>query len=154
MVNAGGPAIGPFSGDTSFTGGTVNQAGAPPISSESSDDAAPPALYQSERYGNFTYTASLAPNSPYTVRLHFAEIWWTSAGKRSFNVSINGVQVLTGFDVFAAAGGKNVPLVETFNTTSDSAGVVRITFTSLIDNAQVNGIEVVPGAVAILRRPC
>jgi len=34
----------------------------------------------------------------------FAEIYWTKTGQRIFNVSINGAQVLTNFDIVAAAG--------------------------------------------------
>src|SRR5205807_1777178 len=47
-----------------------------------------PALYQAERYGNFSYNFSV-PNGTYRVGLKFAELYWTAAGKRVFNVAIN-----------------------------------------------------------------
>jgi len=50
---------------------------------------ADPKLYQTERYGNFTYQFTV-PNGGYNVTLKFAEFYWTSAGKRIFNVAING----------------------------------------------------------------
>ena len=43
-------------------------------------------LYDSERYGNtFSYGINV-PNGTYTVALKFAELYWTSAGQRVFNV--------------------------------------------------------------------
>ena len=56
----------------------------------------------------------------YTVRLHFAEIYWTAAGQRRFNVAINGTQVLTNFDIFATAGA-NKALVRDFSATPTRA---------------------------------
>jgi len=38
-------------------------------------------VYQSERYGSSTYTfPGLTASAQYTVRLHFAEIYWTATG--------------------------------------------------------------------------
>src|SRR5262249_47480466 len=103
------------------------------------------AVYDSERYGNFSYTIpNLLPGGSYTVRLHFAEIYWTSTGSRIFNVSINGTQVLTNFDIYAAAGGKDIAIVEPFTTLANSSGQIVIQFTTVKDNAKVSGIEVIP----------
>jgi hypothetical protein len=108
---------------------------------------APQAVYQSERYGNFTYTLpGLHAGGPYTVRLHEAEIYWTSSGQRTFNVSLNGQQVLNNFDIYAAAGGANKAVVEQFTTTADANGQITIQFTSVKDNAKVAGIEVISGS--------
>ena len=63
---------------------------------------------------------NLTPAGSYTVRLDFAEIYWTAAGQRLFNVSINGQQVLTNFDIFATAGGKDIAIAETFTATANS----------------------------------
>ena len=42
---------------------------------------APQAVYQSNRFGTFSYTdPGLTANASYTVRLHFAETYWTAAG--------------------------------------------------------------------------
>jgi len=106
---------------------------------------APQAVYQTERYGNFTYTATgLTPGASYSVNLLFAEIYWTSAGKRLFNVTINGSQVLTDFDIFATAGGENKAIVETFTATADASGDITIGFVSIKDNAKVSGIDILP----------
>jgi hypothetical protein len=104
---------------------------------------APQAVYQSNRYGNFSYAIpNLTPNAAYTVRLDFAELYWTVAGQRTFNVSINGQAVLTNFDIVAAAGAANKAVAKQFTATADGTGKITIQFTTVIDNAQVNGIEV------------
>jgi hypothetical protein len=59
-----------------------------------------------------------------------------------FNVGINGTQVLTNFDIFATAGGKNIAIVEQFTTTADSSGTITIQFTSVVNNAKVDGFEI------------
>ena len=106
---------------------------------------APQAVYRTERYGNFTYTVpNLTPGIRYTVRLHFAEIYWKAAGKRVFNVAINNTPVLRHFDIYAAAGGADRAIVKEFTTTPSSSGVISITYTAVVNNAQSSGIEIVP----------
>ena len=48
------------------------------------DDPAPLTVYQSYRFGyDFQYVVpNLIPNASYTVRLDFAEIYWSAAGQR------------------------------------------------------------------------
>ncbi len=140
-VNAGGGVTGAYGADADFSGG-VTAANNDSITTSGVSDPAPQGVYQSERYGSFTYTVpNLTPGTAYTLRLHFAEIYWTRAGRRLFNVAVNGSQVLTDFDVFAAAGGKNRAVVETFPVRADASGRVVIQFTILRDNAKVSGIE-------------
>ena len=74
--------------------------------------------------------------------MHFAEIWWGSAGQRVFNVSINGTQVLSNFDIYAAAGGNFVAIVQEFNATAAN-GQIAITYTTLKDNAKSSGVEII-----------
>jgi hypothetical protein len=74
--------------------------------------------------------------------LHFAETYWTTAGSRIFNVIINGTQVLTNFDIIAAAGGADKAVAEQFTVPADSTGKFTIGFVTVKDNAQVNGIEI------------
>ena len=115
QINAGGPAVAPFSADADFTGGAT-AATTNTITTTGVTNPAPQAVYQSNRYGNFSYAVpGLTAGTSYTVRLHFAETYWTAAGKRIFNVSINGSQFLTNFDIFAAAGGTAIAVVEQFN---------------------------------------
>jgi len=57
-------------------------------------------------------------------------------------VSINGTQVLTNFDIFAAAGSKNRAVIEQFAANANTSGQYVITFTTVKDNSLVSGIEV------------
>jgi len=104
------------------------------------------AVYQTERFGNFTYTIpGLSPGASFTVRLHFAEFFWTAAGQRVFNVVINGTQVLTNFDIIAASGAPNKAIVEQFTATANSSGQIVIQYVTVTDNAKSSGIEILSG---------
>jgi hypothetical protein len=93
---------------------------------------------------------NLMPNASYTVTLHFNELYWGTAeaggnggvGSRVFTVSINGTQVLQNFDIFLTAGGANKAIAEQFTIHADANGNISIVFTSVTDNALINGIEV------------
>lgn len=143
-INAGGGASGSFQADGDFSGGTTYSTTAA-INTSKVSNPAPQSVYQTERYGNFTYTVpNLTPGASYTVRLDFAELYFNSAGQRVFNVSINGQQVLTNFDIYAAAGAKDTAIAETFTATANSSGQIVIGFTSVINNAKVSGVEITP----------
>jgi len=125
-----------------FAGGaTINHANTIDLSGVT--NPAPMAVYQTARVGNFTYTIpGFAAGSSHTVRLHFAETFFASAGSRTFNVTINGTQVLTGFDIFAAAGAKNKAVIKQFTENANPSGQYVITFTSVVNQSLVSGIEV------------
>ncbi len=145
-VNAGGPAVGSFTADADYSGGTTYSTTSS-INTSGVSNPAPQAVYQTERYGNMTYTfPNLKPGASYTVRLHEAEAYWTSSGQRLFNVAINGQQVLTNFDIYATAGAANKAIVEQFTTTADASGQITIQFTNVKDNAKINGIEILAGS--------
>ena len=142
QISAGGPATGTWAADKDFTGGAT-AAVTNAISTTGVTNPAPQSVYQHNRYGNFTYAIpGSIPGATYTIRLHFAEEYWTTAGSRIFNVLIDGTQVLTNFDIFATAGGEYKAVVEQFSEVAPSNGVITIQFVSVKDNAQVNGIEI------------
>jgi hypothetical protein len=142
QIDCGGAASGAWVADTDFTGGTAVTTTST-VTTTGVTNPAPQAVYLSNRYNAPTYTiGGLTAGTSYTVRLHFAETYWTAAGKREFNVSINGTQVLTNFDIFATAGGENIATVKQFTATANSSGQIVITSTNVIDNAQFNGVEV------------
>lgn len=141
QIDTGGGASGSFAADSHVQGGATYIASAA-VSTAGVVNPAPQAVYQSERYGNFTYTLSgLTPGASYTLRLHFAEIYWTSAGVRVFNVAVNSRPVLSNFDIFAAAGGANKAIVKTYPAVADSSGSVAVAFTTVKDNAKLSGLE-------------
>lgn len=146
QVNAGGPAAPPFLSDQGFTdGNTISHANA--INTSKVVSPAPVAVYQTSRDGNFTYTlGGFVAGASATVRLHFAETYWSAAGQRVFNVTINGKQVLTSFDIFAAAGGQNIANVQQFTVPANTSGQYVIQFATIINNSLVNGIEIVSSA--------
>jgi fibronectin type 3 domain-containing protein len=141
-INSGGPAVSPFVADEDFSGGTtITHANTIDLSGVT--NPAPMAVYQTGRNGNFTYTiGGFTPSTAHTVRLHFAETYWSAAGSRLFNVSINGTTVLSNFDIFAAAGAKNKAVIEQFSQAANSSGQYVIQFTRVKDNALVSGIEI------------
>ena len=145
-VNAGGgaytdPSGGLWSADLGYSGGSTYSTPAPIQGTTTAT------LYQSERWqpGTFSYQFAV-PSGPYTVRLKFAEIWFTSPGQRVFNVSINGQQVLANFDM-AAAAGANTAIDKTF-TINTTTGQIAIQFTGVVQNPKVNAIEIVSGIVS------
>ncbi len=141
-INAGGNAESNFTGDADYSGGT-SSATTSTISTTGVTNPAPVALYQTERFGNFTYTVpGFAAGSNHTVRLHFAEFYWTSTGQRIFNVSINGTTVLSNFDIIEAAGSAKQVIVEQFREPANSSGQYVIQFTTVKDNAKLSGLEI------------
>jgi len=77
------------------------------------------------------------------VTLDFAETYVTAAGQRIFSVSINGTQVLTNFDIYAAAGGMNIAVQRTFPVTVTN-GTLSVNFIpGAVENPKINGMEVV-----------
>jgi hypothetical protein len=144
-INAGGPAVSPFVADEDFTGGgTIDHANT--INTNNVTNPAPAAVYQTARIGagaTFTYTIpGLTAGSSHTVRLHFCETYFTTAGSRVFNVSINGTQVLANFDIVKASGGENIANIQQFTATANASGQIVITFTSVTNNALISGIEI------------
>ncbi len=146
-INAGGPATGTFAADEDFTSvSTWTFTTATTVATAGVTNPAPEAVYQSQRAGTFGYTIpGLTAGASYTLRLHFAELYFNAAGQRVFNVSVNGASALTNLDVFATAGGSFKALVENLSATANSAGQIVITFSAVTNNPIVNGIEVQTG---------
>ncbi|HTC92978.1 MAG TPA: malectin domain-containing carbohydrate-binding protein [Terriglobales bacterium] len=157
-INSGGPAVSPFVADKDFSGGaTINHANAINLSKVALP--APAAVYQSARIAtatvrSFTYTIpGFTPGTNYVVRLHFAETFFATAGSRVFNVTINGTQVLTHFDILAASGGKNIANAQQFTEPANASGQFVITFTSVTNNALISGIEIDPVTIGTCTVP-
>ena len=144
-INAGGSGTGSWIADTDVNGGTVASPVSTAIDTSQIPSPVPPqSVYQTERYGPMTYSiGGLTAGRTYTVQLHFAETFWAAQGKRQFNVSINGAQKLSNFDIFATAGGANKAIEQNFSATADGNGVIAIQFaTGNADLPKVDGIAV------------
>lgn len=135
-----------FVSDPNMTDGQTNSAS--PTIDTSAPNAAPAAIYQSERYGqDFTYSFPVPKDHTYTVRLHFAEIFGDTAGQRVENIFLNDQPVLKDFDPFVAAGGPDKAVVRQFDEVSpDAKGLIRIRIEAVNDspdqNAKISGIEI------------
>ncbi len=135
-ISAGGPAAAPFVADQDFSGGTATCT-TNAVTTTGVTNPAPQSVYQHNRYGNFTYTIpGLTAGASYTCDSTSPRRTGQSAGSRTFNVLINGTQVLTSFDIFATAGGQNKAVAESFTATASSAGAVTIQFVTVKDNAR------------------
>ena len=135
-------AVSPFVADEDFTGGaTIDHANT--INTSNVTNPAPAAVYQTARVGNFTYTiGGFTAGSSHNVRLHFCETYFSTTGSRTFDVSINGTQVLTDFDIVAASGGKNIANIQQFSEAANSSGQYVIVFTSVVNQSLISGIEI------------
>lgn len=102
-----------------------------------------PSVYRAERYSMVGFTQEL-PNGKYTVKLHFAETFEgiTGAKQRVFSYEVEGKE-FKDFDVYAKSGGACRAYVETVPVEIKD-GKLDITFTSNIENPQINAIEILP----------
>jgi fibronectin type 3 domain-containing protein len=141
-INSGGPAEGNFVADEDFNGGDTATSTA---AVTTNGNSAPEAVYLSERYVPFTYDLTgLVADAPYTVKMHFAETYWTGAGERIFSVSMNGTYVLNDLDVFKTAGGENIAYDPQFTTNADRYGQIIVQFIyGGADQPFIDGIEAV-----------
>jgi glucose/arabinose dehydrogenase len=151
-INAGGSANGAYVADVDFSGGTVSGGTTTAIDTGAVANPAPMAVYQSGRFGNLSYVVpNLAVGQAHTVRLHFAEYVFASAGQRVFGASINGAQALSNFDIFAAAGGRFRAVVRESATTADASGKITTSFTASVNNAIIQGLEVFRGGSTVVK---
>ncbi len=149
-IHAGGAKLDSFLADLDFVGGGTSTTGNV-VGTANVAYAGQPALYQTAREGVFTYVIpGLTVGTQYTVRLHFAETYFTAARQRIFNVAINDVVKLPNFDIVAAAGAPNTANVQSFTVAAvavpnGAGGQIVIAFTAgSIDQPKVNAIEVAP----------
>ncbi len=132
----------PSSADKDFAGGSIIHH-ANTIDLSGVTNPAPMAVYQPARVGNFTYTLpGFTARASHIVRLHFAETYFSTAGSRKFNVTINGTQLLSAFDIFAAAGAKNKAIIEQFTVNANASGQYIVQFTSVVNQSLLSGVEV------------
>jgi hypothetical protein len=151
-IACGGPAESDASGgdadfvaDLYFSGGGDNTHTSHTINlTQPGANAAPMGVYQYGRAGVTTYTIpGMVAGSTHSVLLHFSENYFTAAGKRVFNVAINGTTVLSDFDIYKTVGAQYAALEETFTATASSSGDIVIAFTDGTANQSlIMGIEI------------
>lgn len=98
------------------------------------------AVIDSERYGKtFGYDIDLADGT-YDVTLQFAEIYWADAGKRVFDVAVEGEAAISDLDIYAEVGADT--LLERTVQVEVMDGVLDIDFTTDRNNAKLSGLVV------------
>lgn len=97
-------------------------------------------LYQSERYGTSGYDIPVT-NGTYTVVLHFAEVYHTATGMRSFNVFIENEKIISEVDLFQE-NGHDAAVAKVFRNVKVTDEVLTIDLESILDNATISGIAV------------
>lgn len=97
-----------------------------------------PEVYRSERYGVDHYEFKV-PEGLYTVRLHFAENFYSNCepGQRLFDITANGT-TSKGFDPVKDAGGFARPTVQRFSGIAPENGMITIR----VGKGFINGIEI------------
>ena len=146
-IDCGGPATGSFVADTGYSGGSTYSTTST-IDTALVDSAVPQEVFQTERYGELTYTVpGFTAGGAVTVTLYFQESYVTAAGQRLFDVTINGATALTAFDIYAAAGGQKKAVAKTVSSTANASGEVVIQLakgTSGVENPKLCGLTVAP----------
>ena len=100
------------------------------------------ALYQTEAYGGDLTFEVMVDDGTYDVTLYFAETnTGLSEGDRVFNVSLEGNQVLSEFDI-AAEAGTNQAIKRTFKGIQVSDGKLTISTETLSDNSKISGFAI------------
>ncbi|OUS25774.1 hypothetical protein A9Q99_20175 [Gammaproteobacteria bacterium 45_16_T64] len=149
-VNVGGAEYTASNGavylaDQFFAGGT---AGTTTLDITGTVDGA---IYQSERWGEFSYAIPVAgnDNKPYTVELKFAETYYQATvgtggvGSRIFDVSLEGQLVANNLDIYSKVGSSAAYNKTYFTNTSD--GAIDIVLQKEQDWATLSGVCVYLG---------
>jgi hypothetical protein len=97
-------------------------------------------VYQSVRYDVSAYFLPV-PNGAYKVSLKFSEPNYKEAGKRVFDVNLQGALVITNLDIFAKVG-QNRALDYTFGNVAVTNGWMDIDFVRRVEYPSIAGIVV------------
>ena len=113
----------------------------------------PSAIFNSERWSPtdnppMTWDFPVPSGTQVEVRLYFANRYsgTSQPGQRVFDVSLNGTQVLTHYDIVASVGDQTGTM-QAFDITVPSTGTyasdVDLAFTHEVENPLIDGIEIV-----------
>jgi hypothetical protein len=149
-INAGSSQGNTYNGvyyeaDQYYNGGTTSS------TSDSISGASDSSVYQTERYGTYTYEIPV-DNGNYTVDLGFVEMYWNQAGSRVFSVSVEGIAVLTNFDIYQAVG-HDVAYNPGAVDVNINDGSLTIQVSTSVDNGTLSRILVMQGGTSPLPPP-
>ncbi|CAB4267316.1 unnamed protein product [Prunus armeniaca] len=143
FVNAGGEALNEnrnlgiqVEPDRFFQGGDVLR------TDETIDGSDVPSIYQSARFGNFSYRFENLSPGDYFVDLHFAEIVYTNGpkGMRVFDVLMQEEKVLSGIDIYSIVGANKALQLVDARVSVWEDGAISIRFVGVNGSPIVGGI--------------
>lgn len=159
-INSGGPEVTigdeTFLADQFFSGAIANYIAHPSITEIANTDL--DEIYLTERItdndnnsGPISYDIPVT-NGTYTVKLHFAEIYWGVAkrdaegeeggiGSRIFDVDIENTSILNNFDVIEVTGGPITAITKMYDI-EVTDGELNIIFNSSADKPKISAVEV------------
>src|SRR5690606_33171664 len=115
-------------------------------STYSNKDASDRVMLQTERNGrSLNYTIPL-PDGTYTVKTYHNELWFgkkgpsQQAGRRVFDISVEGNIVKKDFDIFRES--QNQPIVLTFEEIQVKDGELNLDMVASVNNASISGISI------------
>ena len=139
-INTGGDAVQfgeeHWQADQFYSGGRTYTTTAP-IGNTNKD-----LLYQSERFGDFTYEIPVTIKGTYIVELHFAEIHWSRANARLFRFRLENDPPTEIIDLYKNHGGANSAHVLQIPDVQVVDGVLNLELITEKDWAKLSGIAV------------
>ncbi|MCK5740151.1 hypothetical protein KAH55_13265, partial [bacterium] len=121
-------------GNYGYTGGTVGS------TTDQITNTSDPSLYQTERFDIPGYRFDV-PNGHYDLVLHFAEIYFETAGSRVMSVSVEGVSQVPDLDIYDRVGHDTAYEIELTNITVVD-GSLDIEFAASAAKTKISAIEV------------
>ncbi len=148
-VNCGGPSEDGLSGDQPFVKGgwgyegkSVTQATTNTIYYNGNlPNAMKSGRSSSSAKDAFNYKFTV-PDGNYKIELYFTETTDTTYNDHKFDVSINGKNALSGFDVVRAAGGSNRAVMKEFDNIHVQNKIIDIAFIPKATKAMVSAIKI------------
>ena len=117
------------------------------------DGASDPNLYRRQLFGKSgpLRTFGGLANGTARVELFFADTYWSEAGRRVFDVALNGQTVLENFDIVKESGGKGRVLVKSFEVPI-ADGTLKLSVPRVeADNATFAAIRITDAAGKVTR---
>lgn len=101
---------------------------------------------------SYRYNIPVTNNFKYAVRLHFAELYYSKIGDRTFNIIVAGVlRTNGGFDILKSSKNNqpNTAFILVTTTKVITDGIISIEFKKILENPALNGIEIIPVVSAV-----
>lgn len=138
-VNAGGSSFKAsngitYSADKNYSSGSTYKVSS--SISNTSDDV----LYQSERYGSFSYNIPLSDGT-YEITFRTSENFHKASAKRKFDITAEGKEIVSNLDIFSVAGFATAYNIVKTVTVTD--GTLNLKFNREIDQAKIAAFHIV-----------